>query len=240
MRKMAGRDASYAPKLMAFEEPEGIRRMREVQEQSERIRQMMAEPEGLRRMRELQEQSERIRQMMAEPEGLRRMRELQEQSERIRQMMAEPEGLRRMRELQEQSERIRQMTGPAGRDVLTSQLRALTQPDFIASLRLSSLSDEDDRTLSKLPEAMSTWVAEAGAVPMVPSFEPTSDEFAWVELLPSVAQLKLLNSTLDILNGLLLLIAYLAPESAPPMPMLLTIEVLLRLVRFLFVRLDSN
>jgi hypothetical protein len=168
------------------------------------------------------------------------MRELQEQSERVRQLMTEPDAVRQMRELQEQSERVRQLMSPSGRDVLTSHLQALTQPEFIAQLDLGLEAGQAEVGLRSLGDAASAWIATAQLEPLAPSSELPATDFGWVELLPTLAQLNLLPSTMDVLNGLFLLVSYLAPGSAPPMALLLMIEALLRLARFLFARVDSQ
>jgi hypothetical protein len=214
--------------------------MRELQEQAERIRRLTAEPEAIRRMRELQEQAERIRRLTAEPEAIRRMRELQEQAERMNQLISEPQVVARMRHLQERAEHSDRLMSPLGLDDLTNQLQGLTQADVVTRLDLGTHRAEAEPALASLRDATSAWVADAHTEPMDASAEVPATDFGWVELLPTITQLKLLNATMDVLNAMLLLVACVAPSSAPPMPLLLTIEVLIRLARMLFQRLDAQ
>lgn len=140
---------------------------------------------------------------LPDPDVTRYLRQLQEQSDRIRRAMAQPEAVRAMRQLEEQSERIRKLTGPFGRDLLAAQLQVLTQRDFVDEIGLRPEGGEAMSTLATVREATAAWIEEAQSAAISPEAQPPPEDFGWVELLPTVVQLKLLMATMDVLSGLL-------------------------------------
>ena len=217
------------------EQVEAVRRlyppevMLRLQEQAEAV-QRMYPPEVMRRV---QEQVEAV-QRMYPPEVMRR---LQEQVEAV-QRMYPPEVMRR---LQEQADAVQRMYPP---EVM---LRLQEQADAVQRLTAAwtdqgpphDCGDPEKAAAAsqQLSDAVAEWAADVSAAGVaIPGDEVG---FEWLELLPPIAQLKLLVHTLSVINAALLLLAYLKPGSAPMLVLLLT-EVLIRMAQVLFVLLDGR
>jgi len=65
-----------------------------------------------------------------------------------------------------------------------------------------------------------------------------SDEFVWVDLLPTTQQLRLLNSTMELLTAVLALIGVLASVGVP-IALAAAAEVLVRLASVLLDRIEG-
>jgi hypothetical protein len=74
------------------------------------------------------------------------------------------------------------------------------------------------------------WSADVEAITAAGTDELSQPGFGWIDLLPSIALLRLLLTTMAALNAALILVAWVEPGLAP-MPLLLTIELLIRLAQ---------
>jgi vacuolar-type H+-ATPase subunit I/STV1 len=226
---------------------EGPDFLRRIREQQERTRQLTEGPDFLRRIRE---QQERTRQLTEGPDFLRRIRE---QQERTRQLTEGPDFLRRIREQQEQIRRLTEapefnlrfqetldeLRSPVGLSELASELESA---ESAAGAVVDSSLDHEaqaDQALGELRAALEEWNADAGGAAAFAAGSDSEAAFGWIDVLPTVVQLKLLLSTLDVLNGLLLVVGYLSPASVP-MAVVLVAEALIRLNRALLERLNND
>ncbi len=226
------------------EGPEYLRRLRETQDA---IRQITEGPEYLRRLRETQDA---IRQITEGPEYLRRLRETQDA---IRQITEGPEFLRQMREQQELIARITRQ--PEFDQLLGQSLDGLRNPAGLAALDVELESFETaanaivessaerqpaaDVAIAQLRTALEDWNADAVEASAL-AVEADSDvAFGWIDALPTVAQLKLLLSTLDVLNALLIFVGLLS-HGLVPQGVVAAAEVLIRLERALLERLGDR
>ena len=182
---------------------------------------MTADPEQIRIAQET------LRRMAADPDQSRIAQET------LRRMTANPEVYQR---LQRTLDALRH---PAGLAQLASVLESV---GFSEGAPVASSPGEDaevKEAVSELRTALERWNADAAELSALAAGADSDDAFGWLDRLPTVVQVKLWLSVLDVLNGLLLFIGYLSPESVP-IGAVVAAEVLIRLNRALLDRLDTK
>jgi hypothetical protein len=204
----------------------------------EAVRRLTADPDQIRRAEEA------VRRLTADPDQIRRAEEA------VRRLTADPDQIRRAEEAvrrltadRELTRRLQQtldeLGSPAGLSQLNSALESLEVLDQTdIDLSLGEEAEVGD-AFSQLRTAVEIWNADAGDVSILIAGSDSDSAFGWLDALPTVVQLKLWLSTIDVLNGLLLLVGFLSPSSVP-MGVVLATEVLIRLNRALLERLDTK
>jgi hypothetical protein len=130
---------------------------------------------------------------------------------------------------------IRQLVLPFNAGLVREQLQDLSRS--VAAGAIAGIDYPVAKvTAESLNMAVFEWVEVADEVSR-PELVPTDAEFGWIDLLPAPAQLKLLITTLDILNAVLFLAAHVDPAAGPPLTIMLAADVLIRLARALQDRL---
>ncbi len=177
----------------------------------------------------IQQQVEQMRGLMEPPAIMR----IQQQVEQMRGLMEPPAIMR----IQEQ---MRALSQPDGLARIQEQVRTLVDPGLLRTVEQATVvQGGGEAPTSELQNAVAAWSSAAVAASAAASAETPQGEFGWIDLLPSVAQLKLLVPTCSVLNAALILLAYLEPGTIPT-ALLLTIEVLARLAQALVDRLPAE
>ena len=155
--------------------------------------------------------------------------------------LSDPETARTLRR------QISPLSDPEIAKALRKQISPLSDPETVRQLRdllssTSTLSTADRETavaaVAVSADQFDATVGEVATDVLETSDATAADDFAWVDLLPTAQQLRLLNSTMELLTAVLALLGLLS-GLAVPVVLAAAAEVLVRLASVLLDRIEK-